>query len=634
MSAPNELIQQANSLLKDDLNESEKILWVGKSNFTARRLLRQLAPSLTVIAVSFALAPLICSQMTKEALPELPFISLFVFVVFCLLLWHFAFQISAVNSKALFVLSNQRVFSIYPMVLFYRTYLDRTQTPGLRRTQDGQAIVQSATLNSLPQPTGFIRADGSGTIVFCYLGKREKEQLKYVGGMLHPSLFGAPVFAELDDARSVFEQVSSLIQQERSQPPRLSNGESGLELVQASRPPRSIPGSMWLHLIVTSKGSIFAWAASLFLSIWSSCALNSMSVNNIKEDPASMFLIPALIAGAIGFCLPIYFIWQAFKKICLLQNGSAVYGRVIADERPFASVNGRVVLVQRSYEYVHGSRAPIFQQVVDANWVEKEPPLIFFDPNNAGSAMNLYALPGHPTISNRGQIQIGHPGIKTLLLVLPIAVLLFNLSVVNNLYTQFVQPRLVKEAVYKNGLPGATTESKSQKTEGSVKRIEEIAPSYNTVYDVTKESASHWFPAYAGSAFAMTFLFGILYWLCKGIFKRKLDIAISILAAIFLLFWLAAVVGGQLSDYLTLSHAYKSGRCELVEGVVTNFAPMPPAGHKDETFQVNGKSFAYSSFSVTAGFNKTACHGGPIKDGLKVRIWHLKGEIARLDVTD
>ena len=61
----------------------------------------------------------------------------------------------------------------------------------------------------------------------------------------------------------------------------------------------------------------------------------------------------------------------------------------------------------------------------------------------------------------------------------------------------------------------------------------------------------------------------------------------------------------------------------VVEGRVENFRPAPAEGHRDETFTVNGVPFAYSDYSITGGFNQTQSHGGPIREGLSVRIHYL-----------
>lgn len=87
-----------------------------------------------------------------------------------------------------------------------------------------------------------------------------------------------------------------------------------------------------------------------------------------------------------------------------------------------------------------------------------------------------------------------------------------------------------------------------------------------------------------------------------------------------------------LGDYLTLRNAIRNHTADRLEGVVSNFIPMPYSGHADECFTVGGRTFTYSDFGVTAGFNNTKSHGGPIDQGIHVRIWHVGNRIARLEV--
>ena len=70
----------------------------------------------------------------------------------------------------------------------------------------------------------------------------------------------------------------------------------------------------------------------------------------------------------------------------------------------------------------------------------------------------------------------------------------------------------------------------------------------------------------------------------------------------------------------------------FIEGTVSQFIPMPYTGHAMESFVVHGVRFAYSDYVITAGFNNTSSHGGPIREGLPVRIWYRGNEILRLDV--
>lgn len=86
------------------------------------------------------------------------------------------------------------------------------------------------------------------------------------------------------------------------------------------------------------------------------------------------------------------------------------------------------------------------------------------------------------------------------------------------------------------------------------------------------------------------------------------------------------------NDYLSATHMLRSRKAEFVEGIVTEFAPMPHNGHGTESFVVHGVKFAYSDVIVTAGFNQSTLHGGPMREGLPVRIWHRGTEILRLDV--
>jgi hypothetical protein len=80
-----------------------------------------------------------------------------------------------------------------------------------------------------------------------------------------------------------------------------------------------------------------------------------------------------------------------------------------------------------------------------------------------------------------------------------------------------------------------------------------------------------------------------------------------------------------------LSSALRNGQCEVAEGVVTDFQPMPVEGHTDESFVVGGNRFEYSDYDLRPGFHQSLSHGGPIHPGLYVRVFHVRGEIARIE---
>ncbi|MBV9128726.1 MAG: hypothetical protein JO117_11650 [Verrucomicrobia bacterium] len=59
---------------------------------------------------------------------------------------------------------------------------------------------------------------------------------------------------------------------------------------------------------------------------------------------------------------------------------------------------------------------------------------------------------------------------------------------------------------------------------------------------------------------------------------------------------------------------------------------MPYTGHQMEWFVVDGRRFEYSDYVIVPGFNNTASHGGPIRQGLQVRVHYVGNNIARLEV--
>jgi hypothetical protein len=77
-----------------------------------------------------------------------------------------------------------------------------------------------------------------------------------------------------------------------------------------------------------------------------------------------------------------------------------------------------------------------------------------------------------------------------------------------------------------------------------------------------------------------------------------------------------AVFGGWTATWL----AETRGQLAVVAGPVETFHPVPYDGHDTERFTVSNVHFAYSDYEVTSGFNQTSCHGGPIREGLQVRI--------------
>lgn len=65
---------------------------------------------------------------------------------------------------------------------------------------------------------------------------------------------------------------------------------------------------------------------------------------------------------------------------------------------------------------------------------------------------------------------------------------------------------------------------------------------------------------------------------------------------------------------------------------MTDFVPQPCNGKGMERFEVQGRIFEYSDYRVTPGFRTSVCNGGPIREGLRIRVSHSGNLILRLEV--
>lgn len=103
---------------------------------------------------------------------------------------------------------------------------------------------------------------------------------------------------------------------------------------------------------------------------------------------------------------------------------------------------------------------------------------------------------------------------------------------------------------------------------------------------------------------------------------------VASMASLFLLISLVVVV----PNFVRLRRAYVSGKSAIVEGVVENFRPAPTIGPTRESFSVHGILFSYNVLDDTPCFHNAPLHGGPIRDGLDVRIHSYEGCIQRVEV--
>ena len=101
----------------------------------------------------------------------------------------------------------------------------------------------------------------------------------------------------------------------------------------------------------------------------------------------------------------------------------------------------------------------------------------------------------------------------------------------------------------------------------------------------------------------------------------------------FATFWTLSVFVGTYSDYSYAKNDYLQGTAEIVEGAVSNYKPgTNERGSPYESFCVKGACFTYSDYEESAGFNTMTVNGGPIREGLPVRVTFVANTIVKLEV--
>jgi len=153
---------------------------------------------------------------------------------------------------------------------------------------------------------------------------------------------------------------------------------------------------------------------------------------------------------------------------------------------------------------------------------------------------------------------------------------------------------------------------------------------YVTVFDITQQHFAWWFPA-AGFLFVIVGIV-LVKFVAKYPSQRYVAKLTGWVMIVFASFWTLVAFGITFSRYEEYTEAYRTGRYSVVEGPVEDFQPMPYEGHQDECFRVKDARFCYSDYGEQAGFNQSASHGGPIREGLPVRVAYFDGRILRLEI--
>jgi hypothetical protein len=161
---------------------------------------------------------------------------------------------------------------------------------------------------------------------------------------------------------------------------------------------------------------------------------------------------------------------------------------------------------------------------------------------------------------------------------------------------------------------------------------------YKTVFDASQSP-----PEWQFAAFGLIFVAaGLVFFFFPQLNKKWTAQRTRVFCIIYIagaLVWTAVAAVANYMQHEQAKSAIEHHAFKSVEGTVQNFLPMGEAGRKSESFDVGGQHFSYSDYVITPGFRKTAVHGGPIHEGLPVRIDYVDNatvgpEILRLEIDD
>jgi hypothetical protein len=160
---------------------------------------------------------------------------------------------------------------------------------------------------------------------------------------------------------------------------------------------------------------------------------------------------------------------------------------------------------------------------------------------------------------------------------------------------------------------------------------------YTTVFDATNQGYTiWWFPAF-GLIFVavgamLVFRPALMDKALPGGLQGRPREVFRYVFFGFAILWTLGTFVATFKEYLRAHYALDTGEYQVAEGQVTDFIPMPYTGHANESFCVSDACFSYSDYGATVGFHNSASHGGPIREGLDVRVEYIGNLILKLQV--
>jgi len=157
---------------------------------------------------------------------------------------------------------------------------------------------------------------------------------------------------------------------------------------------------------------------------------------------------------------------------------------------------------------------------------------------------------------------------------------------------------------------------------------------YQVVFDVAEQGYQAWkyalLPALAAAAITLVWTHSARRAELTDSERRNAYLILRIGTAIVTAFS-AFLLFHTWSEYEEFVQRLRSGDYLTVTGPITNFQPGG-VRHRSERFRVNGTVFTYGPAEITSAFHHTAGHGGPMREGLQVRLAVAGDRIIRVEV--
>ena len=156
----------------------------------------------------------------------------------------------------------------------------------------------------------------------------------------------------------------------------------------------------------------------------------------------------------------------------------------------------------------------------------------------------------------------------------------------------------------------------------------------SVIYDLVSNGYDDWW--LSGIGLIAAALAAAIYGLFRLLPEKSVHSSAKkgVLAAIFLsVIWSLVSLVWTYSSYSNLYNAYERGAYEQISGEVEHFVNSGPGIQPGAVrFAVGKIAFSYSRYIVSPGYRETRDSGGPLRDGLMVRVRYIGKSIVKLEV--